>query len=299
MPEIGFIGAGPVGTAFAVNLSQLGYKITGIFDVVREAAQRFANDVSGCQIYEKAQDLADSADMVFITTPDDIIPKVADGIKWRTGQSAVHCSGASTVHSLETAREQGAMVGSIHPCQTFAGREQAIANLPGSTFAIEAEEPLKTALTEIARALKGDWVYLTSEDKALYHAAACIACNYFYTIVKLATDLWQNFGKSNAEATKAYLPLLRGAVNNIENVGFPHCLTGPIARGDLATIRKHIVALEKYAPEMLPLYRDLGIWTIPIALAKGSIDQSRAEELKALLRGKQGKAGVTYGEAKI
>jgi predicted short-subunit dehydrogenase-like oxidoreductase (DUF2520 family) len=283
MPKLGFIGAGPVGTAFAVNLSQLDYKIIGIFDVVREAAQRFADDVSGCQIYEKAQDLADSADMVFITTPDDIIPKVADGIKWRTGQSAVHCSGASTVHSLETAREQGAMVGAIHPCQTFAGREQAIANLPGSTFAIESEEPLKTTLTEIARTLNGDWVYLTSEDKALYHAAACIACNYFCTLVDIATDLWQNFGKSKAEAAKAYIPLLQGAVNNIASIGFPGCLTGPIARGDVKTIQSHLVALEKYAPDILPLYRELGLKTIPIGIAKGTLSEDKAEELRSLL----------------
>jgi predicted short-subunit dehydrogenase-like oxidoreductase (DUF2520 family) len=283
MPKLGFIGAGPVGTAFAVNLSQLDYKIIGIFDVVREAAQRFADDVSGCQVFEKAQDLADSADMVFITTPDDIIPKVADGIKWRTGQSAVHCSGASTVHSLETAREQGAMVGAIHPCQTFAGREQAIANLPGSTFAIESEEPLKTTLTEIARTLNGDWVYLTSEDKALYHAAACIACNYFCTLVDIATDLWQNFGKSKAEAAKAYIPLLQGAVNNIASIGFPGCLTGPIARGDVKTIQSHLVALEKYAPDILPLYRELGLKTIPIGIAKGTLSEDKAEELRSLL----------------
>ncbi|MFQ5996624.1 MAG: DUF2520 domain-containing protein, partial [Dehalococcoidales bacterium] len=157
----------------------------------------------------------------------------------------------------------------------------------GSTFAIEAEEPLKGILTDMVTALKGDWVYLTAEDKALYHAAACIACNYFYTIVKLATDLWQNFGKSTDEAIKAYLPLLRGSVNNLGKIGLPHCLTGPIARGDLTTIRKHLAALEKYAPELLPLYRELGIRTIPIALAKGIIDQSRAEELEALLKGNQ------------
>ena len=283
MSKLGFIGAGPVGTAFAVNLSKRDYQIIGIFDVIREAAQQFANDVSGCRIYEKAQDLADSAGMVFITTPDDIIPKVADGIKWRTGQSAVHCSGASTVHSLETAREQGAMVGAIHPCQTFAGREQAIANLPGSTFAIESEEPLKTTLTEIARALNGDLVYLTSEDKALYHAAACIACNYFCTLVDIATDLWQNFGKSKAEAAKAYLPLLQGAVNNIASIGFPGCLTGPIARGDVKTIQSHLVALEKYAPDILPLYRELGLKTIPIGIAKGTLSESKAEELRSLL----------------
>jgi predicted short-subunit dehydrogenase-like oxidoreductase (DUF2520 family) len=285
--KLGFIGAGPVGTAFAVNLSKRGYQVIGIFDVVKEAAQRFADDVSGCQVFEKAQDLADAADMVFITTPDDIIPKVAAELKWRAGQSAIHCSGASTVHSLDPAREQGAMVGSIHPCQTFAGREQAIANLPESTFAIEAEEPLKNTLTEIAKALDGDWVYLTSEDKALYHAAACIACNYFYTLVNIATDLWQNFGKSTAEATKAYIPLLQGSVNNIANIGFPGCLTGPIARGDIKTIQRHLAALEKSAPDILPLYRELGLKTIPIGTAKGTLSEERARELRALLEGTQ------------
>ncbi len=285
MLKIGFIGAGPVGTAFAVNLSQRGYQVIGVFDVVREAVQRFADDVPGCRVYEKAQELADSADMVFVTTPDDIIPKATAELKWRAGQSVVHCSGASTVHSLEHAAEQGAMVGSIHPCQTFAGREQAIANLPGSTFAIEAEGPIKKTLTEIAKALDGDWVYLTSEDKALYHAAACIACNYFYTLVSIATDLWQNFGKTSAEATKAYIPLLQGSVNNIAKMGFPACLTGPIARGDVKTIQRHLAALEKSAPDILPLYRELGLKTIPIGIAKGTLNERNAEELRVLLGG--------------
>lgn len=287
MPKIGFIGVGPVGTAFGVRLSQLGYEVIGVYDVSLAAAQRFAKAVPGCQIYQKAQELADTAEFVSITTPDDIIPKVAAELNWHAGQSVVHCSGATSADALEPAKQQGAMVGSIHPCQTFSGIDQAIENLPGSTFAIEAEEPLRSVLKNIATTLNGDWVFLTAEDKALYHAAACIACNYFYTLVKLATDLWQNFGKSTAEATKAYLPLLRGSVNNIANVGFPGCLTGPIARGDLATIRKHLAALEKYAPDLLPLYKELGIWTIPIALAKGTLNEKRAEELRALFQGEQ------------
>ncbi len=286
MVNIGFIGSGPVGTAFGVNLSRRGYPVIGVYDVVPDAAQQFADAVPGSQVFEKAQELVDAAGLVFITTPDDIIPRVAAELKWHSGQSVIHCSGASTVHSLDSAKEQGAMVGSIHPCQTFAGREQAIANLPGSTFAIEAEEPLKTTLTEIARALDGDWVYLTSEDKALYHAAACIACNYFYTLVKIATDLWQNFGKTTEEATKAYIPLLQGSVNNIASVGFPGCLTGPIARGDVATIKRHLAALEKHAPDILPLYKELGRQTIPIGIAKGTLSEDKAKELRSLLGNK-------------
>jgi len=188
------------------------------------------------------------------------------------------------VQCLETARQQGARVGSIHPCQTFAGVEQAIANLPGSTFAIEAEEPVKSTLTEMARALQGDIVYLTSEDKVLYHAAAAIACNYFTTIVKLATDLWRNFGKTSSDGIKAYMPLLRGTLTNIETVGFPKCLTGPIARGDVATIRRHLAALEKYAPDMLTLYKELGSFTVPIGQDKGTLSAEKADELMRLLK---------------
>jgi predicted short-subunit dehydrogenase-like oxidoreductase (DUF2520 family) len=125
---------------------------------------------------------------------------------------------------------------------------------------------------------------LTSEDKVLYHAAAAIACNYFTTIVKLATDLWRNFGKTSADGIKAYLPLLRGTLTNIETAGFPKCLTGPIARGDVVTIGRHIAALKKYAPDMLPLYKELGRFTIPIAQDKGSLTAAKAEELQKLLQ---------------
>jgi len=284
MLKLGFIGAGPVGTTFGVRLSEQGYAVVAVADISPAAAERFAGLVPGCRVLKNAQELADAVDMVFITTADDFIPRVSSELKWRPNQMAVHCSGASTVQSLEAARQQGVRVGSIHPCQTFAGIEQAIANLPGSTFAIEAEEPLKTTLTEMAQALRGDIVYLTSEDKVLYHAAAAIACNYFTTIVKLATDLWRNFGKTPADAIKAYMPLLRGTLANIETVGFPKCLTGPIARGDVATIRRHLAALEKSAPQLLPLYKELGEFTISIGRDKGSLTADRAEELQTLLK---------------
>ena len=282
--KLGFIGAGPVGTTFGVRLSEQGYAVAAVADISPAAAERFAGLVPGCRVLGNNQELADAVDMVFITTADDFIPKVSSELKWRPGQTVVHCSGASTVQSLEAARRQGAGVGSIHPCQTFAGIEQAIANLPGSTFAIEAEEPVKATLTDMARALRGDIVYLTSEDKVLYHAAAAIACNYFTTIVKLAADLWRNFGKTPADAIRAYMPLLRGTLANIETAGFPKCLTGPIARGDVATIRRHLAALEKSAPELLPLYKELGKFTVPIGRDKGSLAADRAAELTALLK---------------
>jgi predicted short-subunit dehydrogenase-like oxidoreductase (DUF2520 family) len=179
--------------------------------------------------------------------------------------------------------ENGALTGGFHPLQTFASITHAMENIPGSTFALEAEEPLLGMLREMAGALEGRSITLRPGDKVLYHAAAVFACNYLVTLMKLATDLWQTFGASPPQAIEALLPLVRGTTNNLENVGLPNCLTGPIARGDSVTIQKHMTALKARAPQLLPAYRELGRQTIPIALAKGRIDEARAKDLAAIL----------------
>lgn len=280
---LGFIGAGTTGTALAVSLQHCGYAVVGVSSRSISSAQRLAAMVSGCKVCQSAQQVADAAQLVFITTPDDVISLVAAEVQWHEGQYVVHCSGAHSLDILEPARRAGAGTGSFHPLQTFASIEQAIKNIYGSVFGIEAEEPLRTLLKEMAEALNGEPVMLRAEDKVLYHAAAVFVCNYLVTLVKLATDLWQTFGVSQGQATRALLPLLQGTLNNIGNVGLPNCLTGPIARGDVGTIKRHLEALEKVAPSILSTYKELGLQTVPIALAKGRVDQVRTKEMEALL----------------
>ncbi|MBI4331550.1 MAG: DUF2520 domain-containing protein [Chloroflexi bacterium] len=285
MTKIGFVGAGTVGTAIAVSLAKQGYDVSGVYSRSLSSSERLAGIVPRVQICNSAQELADHSDFVFITTPDDFIPRIASQTGWRSGQSVVHCSGADSTAVLEPARKSGAMVGCIHPLQTFAGISYAIENIPGSTFALEADEPLLGRLKEMATRLGGQWVVLQGKDKVLYHAAAVIACNYMVTLVKTATELWQTFGVSTPEATRALAPLIRGTVNNIVNVGFPNCLTGPVARGDMGTIKKHMDALKqvKDHPTIFYLYQVLGMQTIPIALEKGRIDAQKARDMLELL----------------
>lgn len=285
---LGFIGAGTTGTALAVSLWRCGYRVVSVSSRSTSSAQRLAGMVDGCKVCENAQQVADTARLVFITTPDDVIARVAEEVRWHEGQYVVHCSGAHSLDILEPAHRAGAGTGSFHPLQTFASIEQAIKNIHGSVFGIEAEEPLRTLLKEMAEALSGEPVMLRAEDKVLYHAAAVFACNYLVTLVKLATDLWQTFGVSQTQATRALLPLLQGTLNNIGNVGLPNCLTGPIARGDLGTIRRHLEALERAAPSILNTYKELGLQTVPIAVAKGRVDQARAKEMEILLGKKEG-----------
>lgn len=283
MFKLGFIGAGTVGTALAVRLASNGYPVAAVSSRSQTSAQNLARAVDGCRAFDNNQAVADNAQLIFITTPDDAIAPVTSQIHWHPGQSVVHCSGADSTAILQPAREAGAQVGAFHPLQTFASPQQAMENIPGSTFALEAEEPLLNTLKDMSTALGGHWVVLKASDKVLYHASAVIACNYMVTLVKLATDLWQSFNIPPQQAIQALLPLIRGTIHNIETVGIPQCLTGPIARGDIGTINKHLDALDKTAPHLLSTYCELGRQTIPIALAKGKINESQARELQAIL----------------
>lgn len=284
MVKLGFIGAGVVGTALAVRLQEKGYPVIAVASRSKESAQKLADAVMGCRAFDSKQEVVDEADIVFVTTPDDEVQEVVGELLWSKEKSAIHCSGVDSLDVLQKAKDDGAQVGGFHPLQTFASVTHAINNLPGSTFAVEAEEPLSNTLKQMAQSLDGEFVVLGLGDKALYHAAAVVACNYTVTLMKMATDMWKSFGVSTEDATKALLPLLRGTINNIENVGLPNCLTGPIARGDIGTVLKHLDAMEEKAPELAGTYREMGLQTIPIALNKGKIDLARAEELRLLLK---------------
>jgi predicted short-subunit dehydrogenase-like oxidoreductase (DUF2520 family) len=288
MLTIGFIGAGTTGNALAVTLERSGYLVNAVSSRSLSSARKLAARFDDCQVCETSQQVADIAQLVFITTPDDVITEVVSKVQWHKQQHLVHCSGAHSIDIIQLALKFGANIGCFHPLQTFANVEQAVENLPGSTFGLEAEEPLLTVLKEIALALRGDYVILKAGDKVLYHAAAVFACNYLVTLSKLATDLWQDFGVTRDEAVKALMPLMKGTLRNIENVGLPDCLTGPIARGDIGTIEKHIEALKQNNPDLLESYLQLGKQTVPVALSKGKIDSVKAERLKALLKLTQG-----------
>ena len=280
--KIGFIGAGTAAKTLAVALKHKGYDVAAVSSRSLRSAQKLAGLIDGCRALADNQQAADAADIIFITTPDDVIASAAAGVRWQAGQSAVHCSGADSTDSLAAAKEAGADVGVFHPLQTLASLRQE--NLLGITYAIEAGEPLLSILKQMAADLGGNSIEIKPQDKVLYHAAAVFACNYLITLVKTATDLWQGFGIPQEQAIRALLPLMKGTINNIENIGIPQCLTGPIARGDAGTIRKHLKALRAASPELIPTYCELGLKTIPIALAKGRIDPKQARRLESILQ---------------
>jgi len=293
---IGFIGAGVTGTALACQLWRQGYQVVAVSSRSITSAQKLAAKIEGCAACCSPQQVVDLARVVFITTPDDIIADIAANLKWRPGQTVVHCSGVHSTDILEPARKYGAHACCLHPLQTFAGIEEAISNIPGSTFALEGDEFGLALTRDMATAMKGNIIVLKAGDKVLYHAAAVTLSNYLVTLMKTSADLWQSLGIPREEAIKALLPLLKGTVNNIERLGIPGCLTGPIARGDIETIRKHVAALEKDHPDAIDTYRLMGLKTLGIALARGHLSLETAGEIRDLLEGSPQRSSSYYDD---
>ena len=105
MIKIGFIGAGKVGTALAVQLSAKGYPVVAVASRTMQSAQKLADAVATCRAYENVQQISDNTDLIFITTPDDAIEPVAAKIKWHKGNLVVHCSGGNGLQLLRYADE--------------------------------------------------------------------------------------------------------------------------------------------------------------------------------------------------
>ena len=281
----GFIGAGKMGAGLASCLDTRGYSVAAVSSKSHNSAIVLADSIDGCKAFPDNQQVADSSDVVFIATPDDVIKQVASEIRWRSNQYVVHCSGAYGREVLKTAEDIGAQTASFHPLQSVTGKSRAEKVLPGSAFAIEAEGELRDFLQGIVESFEGIPLFIDENKKALYHLAAVFASNYQLTVKSIAVRLMQKAGFSEEVAIKALLPLLRGTLSNIEENGFSESLTGPIPRGDSGTVENHLRILEQDAPELRALYRHLGIQLISLSQSKGELDEKDARTLRNILDG--------------
>lgn len=286
--SIAILGLGKVGTAVGYLLKSSGYRIAAVADVSVAALEK-GTAFTGGKAFTSPAEAAAEANCIIITTIDDVIaPVCAEIVRHGAvapGDKVIHMSGAGGLGLLAPAREAGAGVGSIHPIQSFADVEGAIRNLPGSTFGITTDEALTEWAVSVVKALQGVPFFVSEKDKALYHAAACMASNYLTTLMHMVERAYQTLGLTRDEAVHAFWPLVKGTLINVETRGTVGALTGPIARGDAGTIEKHLRAFRASLPDLLEPYCALGLMTVEVALEKKTLSPDRAETIKKLLKG--------------
>jgi predicted short-subunit dehydrogenase-like oxidoreductase (DUF2520 family) len=222
------------------------------------------------------------AALVLIAVPDDSIGAVAEDLA--RGQAVgerhvvLHLSGLLDRDALRPLAVTGAALGSFHPLQSIADPSTASTRLRGAFAGLEGDTRALDAGERLAGALGMHPVRLAPGAKAAYHAGAVIASNYVVVLASLAEGLALKAGVPPAEARALYLPLMQGTVANL-TLGPASALTGPVRRGDVATVHRHLAAL---APGDRALYRALGLVALSLAREAGLGEAQAAAVERAL-----------------
>jgi predicted short-subunit dehydrogenase-like oxidoreductase (DUF2520 family) len=281
--DVAVLGAGRVGTAVAVLLAGAGHRIRAASGGDRSRA-RIQAHLPSVPFLPPAE-AARGSTVIVLGVPDDRIDDVCASLRWRSGQAVIHLSGSVSLAALARARDDGAAVLSVHPLQTVPDVEAGIARLPGSAFAVTAEDEPGYALGERLAADAGGRPFrLPDERKPLYHAAAVFCSNYLAVVEATAARLLTEAGVPDPRAAMA--PLARATLENVLVDG-PVALTGPAARGDAGTVGRNLEAVAAAAPDLVPAYVALADAALDIAEAGGRLDhaaRARVEEVLARWR---------------
>ena len=213
------------------------------------------------------------ADVVVLAVPDTAIAEVgtqlADAGRLTPAQAVVHCAGAHPAGEvLGALRGRVRAVGTLHPLRAFPGGPVP---MRGIAFGLEGDADAVAAGRAIVARLGGIPLVMDAAALPLYHAAAVMASNYLVALCDAAAALLDR-ASPGAPPLPSLLPLMASALGALQRDGLPGALTGPLARGDAATVRAHLEALAAHAPELLPLYRACGLRAADLAERQGHAD---------------------------
>jgi predicted short-subunit dehydrogenase-like oxidoreductase (DUF2520 family) len=266
---IAIVGGGRMGRGLALALAEAGERV--------ELAS--GRDLGA----DEATAACEAASTIMLAVPDDAIPLVAARLAAVNAVSAeqvvLHLSGLHDRRALAPLDGTGAALGSLHPLQTVSSAQPAAERWRGAFAAVEGDDRALAEGERLCRLLGLEPLRLPPGAKPAYHAGAVIASNYVVTLADLAARVAGAAGVEPALASRIYLPLLRGAIESLEGLPAASALTGPIVRGDVATVRAHLQAL---SDDDRRRYAVLGEATLVLALEAG-LDRERAGELRRLL----------------
>jgi len=268
-PTTFIVGAGPVATAIAGALRLGGVPVLGLW-ARRPGPARTAGSIAGVAAFSSAPpDVLLEAEVVVLAVRDQVIGEVAQTLIG-TGlvnkrHTLLHCAGAAAAEEvLAPVRDAVGGVGTMHPLSAIADGRLAMRALKGTVFGVEGDEHGKLVATRLVEAIGGIVLALDGTQMASYHCAAALASNYVVAALDAAAQVLASAGVSAEQAVQALVPLAEGALENVAARGTTNGLTGPVRRGDVETVRRHLDAL-RGKPQVAELYRALARRAVEIA----------------------------------
>ncbi len=274
--NIGFIGAGKVGCSFGHYLKQQDFSIVGYYSRTRESSVYAANLTKSSPL--SFSELIKKSNYIFITTPDDQIPKIWDRMSNfdLTNKKIFHMSGCLSSSIFTNCEDKKAWCYSLHPLFSFADKNSS--NLNEIIFSIEGDNIEK--IQQFLNKAKIHYFIMEKQNKPLYHIAAVFVSNYIVALAKISETLLLQCGLDKNLTVNAIYPLMESALLNIKGKGINDSLTGPIIRGDFDTIKLHIENIHEYKN----IYKNLGLIALKIAKEQNKLSDKEIKNLYQLLR---------------
>ncbi|MGN8226605.1 Rossmann-like and DUF2520 domain-containing protein [Gracilimonas sp. BCB1] len=281
-PRITIIGLGNVGSALLNVLTKSGYEVLSVFnrsEIDPDLIKKYPDTYFSKGLPNNENKLGE---LIFLTVSDDAIESVATQLSERytdlNGRNVVHCSGVHASGVLAPLSKSGASIASFHPMKAITPKTYTFEN---TWFDVEGDEAAMLSLEKLTDSIKAHMFRVEPKAKPLLHASAVVASNYLVVLAELVSKISALGNVPEETALKAITPLMENTLRNVKELGVTEALTGPIARGDLKTVKQHVESL-KNVPELLSLYKTLGIEAVKISIRKNG-ETASLEEIRKLL----------------
>ncbi|MGA8994946.1 MAG: Rossmann-like and DUF2520 domain-containing protein [Nocardioidaceae bacterium] len=285
MTRVGVVGAGRVGAVLAAALRGAGHEVVAAAGESAASRTRIETLLPGVPVH-KPTAVARASDVLLLTVPDDMLANVVTMLAAsgaiRPGQQVVHTSGKHGLAVLRPAAAVGAEILALHPAMTFTGTDRDLPRLAGCVYGVTAEPATRALAEALVADLGGRLVTVAEEYRSLYHAGLAHGANHLVTLVSQAMDLLRATGADDPASTLR--PLLTAALDNALCYG-DAALTGPVVRGDVETVRAHLVDIAATAPGTVDAYVAMARATAERAVLDGRLLPIRAAALTRVLDG--------------
>jgi predicted short-subunit dehydrogenase-like oxidoreductase (DUF2520 family) len=284
---VGVVSAGRVGAVLGAALSAAGHVVVATSGVSDASVRRAEELLPGVPLLPP-DDVVRRVDLVLLAVPDDVLPGLVKGLAaaeaFRAGQIVAHTCGAHGVAVLAPAVELGVLPLALHPVMTFTGRAEDVPRLAACSFGVTAtDEPGWSVGEALVVEMGAEPVRVPESARALYHAALAHGANHLAVLVRDAADMLRATGiEASGSAERVLAPLLSAALDNALRHG-DRALTGPVARGDVETVRAHLRELHVTDPDLAETYRVLAARTARRAAGAGLLPEHAAKDVLTTL----------------
>lgn len=286
LPNISIIGAGALGSILTRALMSQDVTLKSVFNRTESKAKDLADELAVSSFGTFPGSISELGALTFLTVPDSAIKGVAQRLSKLKGDlenfTFVHCSGNESAEVLQPLKLQGATIASFHPLQTFTAHSRT-SDFKGIYFSLQGDVEAFPRLRLVAKKLGAQILEVTKDQKSHLHAAAVLASNYLTTLLDTSVKVAARGGLSDEKVKNALLPLVETTLQNASQQSFIDALSGPIKRGDIRTVEKHLELLDG-SPELKQVYCVLGLRTVELAEASGSLEGTVAEKMRKIVQ---------------